>query len=454
MKDALKAAWNHGGSMFATFWIVFALYALGAYLVWAFLQLDAQFSRPLAGDVIPASVTQQIAWGTRAFSVIAGSMAIYFAVKGMKAWRNTFSVLTFIAALILLLHAYGIAAKIMQGQYDADAAIEQVATVNTDAIEQQIADLRQERADVRADTQVTIDTYQRSIQNITTDGLDNDDEAQIYALKQQEALEARDTRLGEIRSEIAALRSENRSVSSTATQAQADSDSFNPLFVFGARLSSGTWNPADSPPDVHKFIWGVAFFTLFFGFGEILMMVAFTGGYAALKVVSERKTAEEEIERQKRSEAAKRAWDTRREKDGANEDGLQIEDKGYWTSRIVKALNRHPNGMKKRTVKGMCDTYFGEIPPSELREHLKRQIDGHLELPKADPEKQKYAIKRGLLSDERKTYLMQEHIDFIFIEGEYAPQEEPKPNGHDHSEMLPTAGNPDNDDTQGGQPVA
>lgn len=435
MKDTLKAAWNHGGSMFATFWIVFALYALGAYLVWAFLQLDAQFSRPLAGEVIPASVTQQIAWGTRAFSVIAGSMAIYFAVKGMKAWRNTFSVLTFIAAVILLLHAYGIAAKIMQGQYDADAAIEQVATVNTDAIEQQIADLQQERDDVRSDTQVTIDTYQRSIQNITTDGLDNDDEAQIYAQKQQEALEARDTRLGEIRSEIAALRSENRSVSSTATQAQADSDSFNPLFVFGARLSSGTWNPADSPPDVHKFIWGVAFFTLFFGFGEILMMVAFTGGYAALKVVSERKTAEEEANA--RSEAAKKGWETRKEAEEAEREQLKIGDHGYWETRILKALNTN---MKRPTAKGMANTYFGRMEAGALRVQLERRLDERMELPKADPKKHKNAIEREFVSEDHKTYLMQEHLDFILRQGEYAAKEEPKPeqkvNGKDHSTEL------------------
>lgn len=447
MKDTLKAAWNHGGSMFATFWIVFALYALGAYLVWAFLQLDAQFSRPLAGDVIPASVTQQIAWGTRAFSVIAGSMAIYFAVKGMNAWRNVFSVLTFIAAVILLLHAYGIAAKIMQGQYDADAAIEQVATVNTDAIEQQIADLQQERADVRSDTQVTIDTYQRSIENITTDGLDNDDEAQIYALKQQEALEARDTRLGEIRSEIAALRSENRSVSATATQEQADSNSFNPLFVFGARLSSGMWNPSQDPPDVHKFVWGVAFFTLFFGFGEILMMVAFTGGYAALKVVSERKSQEErDLEA---SERAKKGWETRKEREEAEREQLRIGDHGYWETRILKALNTN---MKSPTAKGMGNTYFGRMDPGALKVQLERRLDERMELPKADPKRHERAIQRGFVSDERKTHLMQEHLDFILRVGDYAPKKEEKPkqevNGKDHSTELtiPELGADDNVD--------
>ena len=412
MKDTLKAAWNHGGSMFATFWIVIALYALGGYLVWAFLQLDAQFSRPLAGDVIPAEVTQQIAWGTRAFSVIAGSMAIYFHVKDMPAWRRIFSILTGVAAIILLLHAYGISAKSMQGQFNADAAITDVAQVNTGAIEQQIEDLQQERTDLRSDTQVTLDTYQRAIDNITSDGLDNDDQAEVYAVKQQEALEARDERLGEIRGEIASLRTENRTVSATATQKTAESDSFNPLFVFGARLSTWEWNPAVDPSNVHKFAWGVAFFTLFFGFGEILMMVAFTGGYAALKVVSER---------EKRSAAAKKGHETRKKK----EEFIPIQDNGWWTERIVKALNSPDN----YTLKGICNTYFGKMVPGELREHLYRQIHKRLELPRADEVKHKLAIKRGLLSSQRPTYLMQQHIDFLHSEGEYAPKPKQELNG-------------------------
>ena len=98
----------------------------------------------------------------------------------------------------------------------------------------------------------------------------------------------------------------------------------------------------------------------------------------------------------------------------------------------------------------MCQTYFGTIEPGQLREHLKRQIDAHLELPKADTKKHKRAIERGLLSDERKTYLMQDHIDLIFSEGAWAPkaEEEPKQevNGIDHQEPQ-GAPNDDTDDT-------
>lgn len=427
--DRLTWFRDHAGAWFATFWIVLALYALGGYLVYAFLQLDAQFSRPLAGGVIPADVTQQVAWGTRMFSVIAGAMAIYFHLNEMKRWSAVFSVMTFVAALILLLHAYGVAAKIMQKQYDADAAITQVASVNTDAIEQQIADLQQERDDLRSDTQMTVETLQNSINNITNDGLDNDHLAAEYADKQQAALTARDARLAEISTTIASLRSEARGVSSTATQEVARSDSFNPLFTFGARLSTGVWDPAQDPSNVHKFVWGIAFFTLFFGFGEILMMVSFTGGYAALKVVSDRKA---------KSDAAKKGWETRKGKPKKKEP-TTIEDKGYWQDNIARALaNRSP----RRTATGTMNLYFSQykdIP--QLRYALRAQLRDGLIV--EDARKDKENPITGPFN--------QDQLDWILCEGIYAAPLPEKPkqevNGVDHSE-LPPEDSSDADDTQ------
>ncbi|MEO0975960.1 MAG: hypothetical protein AAFY24_01825 [Pseudomonadota bacterium] len=186
---------------------------------------------------------------------------------------------------------------------------------------------------------------------------------------------------------------------------------------------------------------------------EIMLWVvegARSFGLWALVTTVTARSAEDDEEARKRSEAAKKGWETRKEKEETNKDGLQIEDKGYWESRIVKALN---TGYKTRKIAGMCQTYFGTIEPGQLREHLKRQIDAHLELPKADPKKHKRAIERELLSDERQTYLMQEHIDFIFSEGAWAPEqkeEKPAMNGHD---QTPPLGGKDADDS-GTYPVS
>ena len=374
MEKHLKALWNHGGSMFATFWIVIALYALGGYLVWAFLQLDAQFSRPLAGGVVPESVTQQIAWGIRAFSVIAGSLAIYFTAHSMKGWSRAFTGLTIFAAVLLLVHAFGVSAKIMQKQYSAVSSISQVAAVDVGSIDDEISDLVSERDGLPTLTESTVSTYQRSIDSIVNDGLDNDDQAVALAQKQQEAIAARDERLGEIRARLIVLRGEKRDVQSGEVTENAATSSFNDLFIFGARLSDNKWNPAEDPSDTHKFIWGVAFFTFWFGFGEVLMMVCFTGGYAVLKLRSVQQIDEKDPVR---VEAGKKAAETRKRK---NRRTLKVrhQAEGYWKQfqhalRLAKST--------EYTAEGIASTAFiVKNTDGSKRKYNAKQMDSALQM--------------------------------------------------------------------------
>ena len=161
-----------------------------------------------------------------------------------------------------------------------------------------------------------------------------------------------------------------------------------------------------------------------------------------MKVVSERKSQEErDLEA---SERAKKGWETRKEREEAEREQLQIADAGFWSLKIVKALN---NGMPKRTVKGTMRTFFSNMDPDAVKVRLTRLMDARLELPKGfyqdgngNVKRADRAIKRGFLSEDRKTYLMQEHIDYILMQGDYAPKKEEKPkqevNGKDHSTEL------------------
>ena len=145
-----------------------------------------------------------------------------------------------------------------------------------------------------------------------------------------------------------------------------------------------------------------------------------------------------DAEAAKRSEAAKKGHETRKAKEAEASQPLQIEDEGWWKERIVKALDTH---YKKHTLKGICESYFRGVAPGELREHLSRQMERRLELPKADPIKNTRAIERGFLSSQRTTYLLQEHIDFFHSEGAYAPQSNlngvSDANGQDPANNLP-----------------
>jgi hypothetical protein len=274
----------------ATFWMIAAFYALGFGLVLAFLQIDAEFSRPLAGGVVPPEVTQHLAWAVRAFSVIVGMAAMYCHVNQMVRFRNLLAWMGGIAAVLLFLHALGISAKIMEGQYGRAAAIGQIETATTDTSAAQIAILQSQIDGIRADRDGQVTRLQASIDGIVNDGLNNDQLADAYRADQVAAESDARERIRPLEDQITALTTAAGATVVEATEAKTKVDSFNPLFTFMARVASWTWNPAVMPSETLQFGMGFGFLTLFFGFGEVLMMACFTIAYGMQLVVAERRS--------------------------------------------------------------------------------------------------------------------------------------------------------------------
>jgi len=273
----------------ATFWMIAAFYALGFGLVLAFLQIDAEFSRPLAGGVVPPEVTQHLAWAVRAFSVIVGMAAMYCHVNEMTRFRNLLAWMGGIAAVLLFLHALGISAKIMEGQYGRAAAIGQIETATTDTSATQVAVLQKQIDDITAAKDARVDRLQRSIDGIVNDGLNNDELADDYRADQTAAENEASAEIKPLREQITALTTAAGATVVQATEAKTKVDSFNPLFTFMARVASWTWNPAVMPSETLQFGMGFGFLTLFFGFGEVLMMACFTIAYGMQIVVARRR---------------------------------------------------------------------------------------------------------------------------------------------------------------------
>jgi hypothetical protein len=280
----------------ATFWMVAAFYMLGFGLVLAFLQIDAEFSRPLAGGVVPEHVTQHLAWAVRAFSVIVGMAAMYCHVHAMPRFRNMLLWMGGIAAVLLFLHALGISAKIMEGQYGRAAAITQIETATTDTSATQVATLQAQIDGIRSDRDKQVDRLQASINGIVNDGLNNDQLADAYRLDQVAAEDDARARIRPLEDQITALTTATGATVVQATEAKTKVDSFNPLFTFMARVFSWTWDPAKQPTETLQFGLGFAFLTLFFGFGEILMMACFTIAYGMQIIVAAQKAKPEPVE--------------------------------------------------------------------------------------------------------------------------------------------------------------
>lgn len=206
------------------------------------------------------------------FTLVAGSLAIYFHVNDMPKWRNGATVFGAIGAILLMLHAYGVAAKIMEGQYAATRAVERVAGADVSTVGNQIADIDAAMIRAASDRDTALTVAQQTIDSVKDQvvGLSAADNLTIQKgnADKAAALAAYDAKVAELEAQKKALRANE----GQATQAEAQSTSivqtFNPLFTFLARLTSLNFDPAVSPPDGHKYVWGAVFFTLFFGFGN------------------------------------------------------------------------------------------------------------------------------------------------------------------------------------------
>ena len=283
---------DEAGAFFSVFGMCVAVYAVGLGLLAAFLQLDATFSRPLAGDVIEPHVTQNIAWALRAWSVIAGMVTIYCLKNNMKGFARLAGVLGGAVAILLLFHAYGVAAKIMEGQYSKAEVVKTLQSVDEKSIAAQIATFEKQKDGWRQDTANVVASNKEAIDNITSDGLDNDDEATVLQKANKEAQQRLSDKIDEADAEIRELQKSLRESSKTTEQKSSQLNSFDPLFTLMARASTGNFDPARDPPDGHKYVSGVIFFTGFFGLGEILVIATFTLGFAMLIVARERARAQ------------------------------------------------------------------------------------------------------------------------------------------------------------------
>jgi len=351
----------------------------------------------------------------------------------MPKFRNLLAVLGAIAAVLLFLHAYGVAAKIMKGQYANADVITEVLDVNTFGVSEQITTLQGAKAEWRADTARVVESNQAAIENITSDGINNDDQADAFRAANTAAQSRLSAKIDEADAKIEALQAASLVTKQTAMTDAKMVDAFNPLFVLMARVSSWTWNPDIEPPLTDQFVSGILFFTLFFGFGEMLMMTLFTVAFAMLLVARE-----EALERRSRAKYSgavpdgmvdirmtEAEWQAYEDALASNsppppsdDSLLLLGQEGYWIERIAKALKTR---MRSPTSEGMFNTYFSGIGSvHELRAHLSLML------------------KRGALS--------QDHFDFITREGKYLAPEHVT-NGEDHSE----GGKDDVDDSSANQ---
>ncbi len=355
-----------------------------------------------------------------------------------KVWRR----IGMSISLLVCLHAIGIGLEALSHKRDTAQIEKQVQENLTATTQMQVATLREQQAGIRADLKLKVDPLTAEIERLDTDGKINEDLAEIQKAQRKTFQDEAQVKIDAIDVQIQGIlfpETDAEAEQQARDRAEAsEADEWAPLFVGIAQFVTQTKNPTDWA----IYLCAVAFIVFWVLNAEGI--VIFVPKELMKMHMQDSIAAAKDAERQARSDSAKSGWETRKEAEEAEREQLKIDDGPYWSLKIIKALN---NGMPKRTVKGTMRTFFSNMEPGAVKLRLTRLMDARLELPKGfykdgrgDVKRADRAIERGFLSEDRKTYLMQEHIDYILMEGEYAPKKEAKPkqeiNGKDHSTEL------------------
>ncbi len=431
----IAARWTRDSfaSLFVTSWLYIILWGVVAVAFSVLLYIDGKFSRSLAPASVDPLSFQAMGWAYRFFAaafLMAAARCVFKAIPG----RWTFRLLGIFASVIVCLHAFGFGFEALSDRRDQAMAVREVAQIAESSNEDLIATLEARKSQIDADLTAAVEPLNAEIRQYITDGLNNDDladdsRARRNAIQDQAAADKR-----AIDDQIMQLVMSGAETRTEAVNTVADAQPWHPLFVGMAQVT--TWSK--EPSDWSIYLNAIGFVIFWVLLAESL--VIFLPERIYVMHMNDAEFAKDAA----RSEAAKKGWETRKSAEEAEREQLKIDDGPYWSLKIIKALN---NGMPKRTVKGTMRTFFSNMEPGAVKLRLTRLMDARLELPKGfykdgrgDVKRADRAIERGFLSEDRKTYLMQEHIDYILMEGEYAPKKEAKPkqeiNGKDHSTEL------------------
>ena len=419
-------------SWFSTAWLYLILWGVVAGAFTVLLYIDGKFSRSLAPDSVNPLSFQAMGWVYRFFAAAFLMAAARCVFKGIPV-KITFDSLGAFASVIGCMHAFGFGFEALSDRRDQAMSVREVAAIAETSNADLIATLETRKTQIDADLEAAIAPLNAEIFNLDNDGLLNEERTDRMRDRRVQLQDQAIADKRAIDDQIMQLVMSGAETRTEAVQTVTNAQPWHPLFIGMAQVTTRSKEPTD---------WAIYLNAIGFIIFWVLLaesLVIFLPERIYLMHMHDAEAA-------KRSEAARKGHETRKAKEAEASQPLKIEDAEYWLTRIPKALN---TGLKRRTIKGMCQTYFGQIEPGALREHLYRQIDKRIELPgtyqnnKGDTVPYSKAIERGLLSAERPTYLMQEHIDFIFSEGEYAPEPKQdlngtKPNGADNADDTGT----------------
>jgi hypothetical protein len=254
------AAW------FATGWLYIILWAVVAGAFGVLMYIDGKFSRGLAeGASIDPLSFQVMGWVYRLFAaafLMAAARCAYRQIEG----KWTFRLLGAFASVIVCLHAFGFGFEALADRRDQAMSARawqrclKQTTLTRFALERQ-------KDSLRADRDGDVERLQASIQGIVSDGLNNDQLADVYRADQTRITDEARAKIGAIDDQILGLMQDANAAQTSAT-VEADARPWAPLFIGMAQLF--TWSK--EPTDWAIYLCGVGFIIFWVLLGESLVI--------------------------------------------------------------------------------------------------------------------------------------------------------------------------------------
>jgi hypothetical protein len=261
MRDSF-AAWFATGWLYIILWTVVA----GAFAV--LMYIDGKFSRSLAeGASIDPLSFQIMGWVYRLFAaafLMAAARCAYKQIEGV--W--TFRLIGAFASVIVCLHAFGFGFEALADRRDQAMSARTVATLSETNYTDQIAALERQKDSLRADRDGDVERLQASIQGILTDGLNNDELADVYRQDQTRITDEARRKIGAIDDQILGLMQNANAAKTSATVIEADARPWAPLFIGMAQVA--TWSK--EPTDWAIYLCAVGFIIFWVLLGESLVI--------------------------------------------------------------------------------------------------------------------------------------------------------------------------------------
>ena len=252
MRDQF-AGWLASVTVFSFLWLAVGV-AVAVLFVW-----DGVWSRHQAPSNLDPLTFQGAGWVMRLWTVFALAGAVWCFRHGARIPGAVMAFTWVLTSLMTYGHALGFIATGQQERYATASAVVNVETVAVTSAEQQIATLEKQKDGIRADRDADVARFEAAINNITSDGLDNDELADVYRQDIANTQASARTRIEAIDAQILTILNSKQEARTTAASNTENVVKFDPLYILLAEWTDG--KPGQPSDDyIRKIAQGIGAF--------------------------------------------------------------------------------------------------------------------------------------------------------------------------------------------------